>query len=543
MNVQASAPHSEIQKASRVSLKGFYWIGVLATSLGILIVFLLNVATPLNLVFERIIFLFDLSPIQQVIRGLAFFAVVAGSCFLSYLAVYGIMKPIRVYLGRLGAEEEPALISGEAAKRRLINLPFLFIPVSIGLWILIPFLVFVSLFFSGVMDFRTGMVFAVRAAMVGLVASSIGFYALEAHARRTLIPLFFPHGHLTSVKGAARISISRRIRMFYRLGSLTPLAILIVTLITLQMEVDDAVVTAEAYGRGIIRFTVVLGVVFFVTAGVLNRMVSRSIVNPIRHMLEHVNEIRDGNYDVEIRVVGNDEIGILGDAGNAMIQGLSERETIRQAFGKYVTPEIRDEILAGNIPLEGERREGTVLFADLRGFTRYVEIHPPEEVIAGMRGYFTAMHRAVRRHGGLVLQFVGDELECVFGVPVYVEDHADRALRAALDMREALDAFNRDRAAAGKDTFSHGIGIHSGLVLAGNSGSEEQSAYALIGDTVNIASRIQGLTKELHCDILASRETMDRVTTPCSTEDHGPRMVKGYSKSVTVYRIIERSFP
>ncbi len=148
------------------------------------------------------------------------------------------------------------------------------------------------------------------------------------------------------------------------------------------------------------------------------------------------------------------------------------------------------------------------------------------------------MHRAVRRHEGLVLQFVGDELECVFGVPVYVEGHADKALRASLAMREALDVFNRERAAAGKDTFSHGIGIHSGLVLAGNSGSEEQSAYALIGDTVNIASRIQSMTKDVHCDILASQETVERLQSGCRMKNHGPRMVKGYSKPVTVYRIL-----
>jgi class 3 adenylate cyclase len=108
-------------------------------------------------------------------------------------------------------------------------------------------------------------------------------------------------------------------------------------------------------------------------------------------------------------------------------------------------------------------------------------------------------------------------------------------------MRRALDAFNHERNAAGKDTFSHGIGIHSGRVLAGNSGSEEQSAYALIGDTVNIASRIQDMTKELGCDILASQETVDRLKVPYRKDELSPRMVKGYSKPVTVYRILDRS--
>ncbi len=221
-----------------------------------------------------------------------------------------------------------------------------------------------------------------------------------------------------------------------------------------------------------------------------------------------------------------------------MIRGLAEREMIRTAFGKYVTPEIRDEILSGRIPLEGERREATVLFADLRNFTPFVENNPPEAVIAGMRSYFTAMHKAIRRYNGVVLQFVGDEIEAVFGIPVPFEDHADAALHAALDMRKALEALNAERSSQGKPTFAHGIGAHSGPVLAGNSGSDEQSAYALIGDTVNIASRIQGLTKELKCDILVSQETVERLRKRYTTKAYSPRTIKGYSKPVIVHRVM-----
>ena len=232
---------------------------------------------------------------------------------------------------------------------------------------------------------------------------------------------------------------------------------------------------------------------------------------------------------------------MLGDAGNEMIAGLREREKIRNAFGRYVTPEIRDEIMAGRIPLNGERREATVLFADLRDFTPFVENTPPEEVIASMRAYFTAMHRAIRKHRGLVLQFVGDEIEAVFGVPVPFADHADAAVQAALAMRLELERLNQERTGRGKSPFAHGIGIHSGNVLAGNTGSEEQSAYALIGETVNVASRIQELTKSLDWDILASEETVTRLSGgyPCDPEP--PRRVQGYSKSIVVFRVGDRA--
>ena len=106
-------------------------------------------------------------------------------------------------------------------------------------------------------------------------------------------------------------------------------------------------------------------------------------------------------------------------------------------------------------------------------------------------------------------------------------------------MRRALEALNSERSASGKPVFSHGIGIHSGDVLAGNSGSEEQSAYALIGNTVNVASRIQGLTKELGCDILSSQETVERLTDSFQMGKEPARLVKGYSKPIIVYRILD----
>jgi adenylate cyclase len=229
-----------------------------------------------------------------------------------------------------------------------------------------------------------------------------------------------------------------------------PLIMLLVTLITVQWELEPGSMPAKEYGLRIIAFTIVLSGIFLASAGVLNRLVARSIVAPLENILAVNKRIREGDYDARIQVVSNDEIGVLGDSGNAMIRGLGERETLRSAFGRYVTPEIRDEILSGRIPLEGERREGTVMFADLENFTPFVENNPPEEVMRSMRTYFTRMQQAIRQHRGLVIQFAGDEIEAVFGVPVYFENHADAAVNAALEMRKALEILNRERTAEGK---------------------------------------------------------------------------------------------
>jgi len=525
--------HSGGLRPGDASLRGFYLVGVMATVLGILVIFFLNMATPLNFFMER----FRGRSAWDVVWRMI--GVTSMACILLLFVIRRLTNPISAYLRCLRNGTDAPANTLMAARRRLLNLPFIFIPVNVSIWILISSLIFFVSHFLGLIVLRTAVVLAVRASMVGLVASAVGFFGIESHARRSLVPALFPDGHLAQAKGVARISISRRIRMLYRMGSMVPMTILIVTLFTLQWQVDSSAVTAEAYGRGIIIFTLVLAGVFFVTTGIVNRLVANSIVGPLNELLAVTPRIREGDFSVSIRVVGNDEIGVLGDAGNAMIKGLAEREMIRDTFGRYVTPEIRDEILAGRIPLEGERREATVLFADLRGFTTFVEGNRPEEVISTMRSYFTAMHRVIRRNRGLVLQFVGDEMEAVFGVPVHFEGHAEAAVQAALQMDQALEALNRERSAQGRAPLSHGIGIHSGMVLAGNTGSEEQPAYALIGDTVNVASRIQDLTKEADCAILASQETVKQLKSGYHMDEQPARLVKGYSRPIVAYRIYE----
>jgi adenylate cyclase len=529
--------HNRGLRPGDASLKGFYLVGVMATVLGIMVIFLLNMATPLNFFVERFK---DRSAWDVIWRMMG---VTSMACTLLFFVIRRLTKPISAYLRclRKGRDAPGDLLM--AARRRLLNLPFIFIPVNVSIWILIPSLIFFASHFLGLIDLRTAVVLAVRASMVGLVASAVGFFGIESHARRSLVPVLFPEGRLAQVNGVARISISRRIRMLYRMGSMVPMTILIVTLFTLHWEVGSSAMTAETYGRGIIIFTLVLTGVFFITTGIVNRLVANSIVGPLHEMLAVTPKIREGDFSGRIRVVSNDEIGVLGDAGNTMIKGLAEREMIRDTFGRYVTPEIRDEILAGRIPLEGERREATVLFADLRGFTNFVESNRPEEVISTMRSYFTAMHRVIRRNRGLVLQFVGDEIEAVFGVPVHFAGHAEAAVKAAVEMDQALVALNRERSVQGRAPLSHGIGIHSGMVLAGNTGSEEQPAYALIGDTVNVASRIQDLTKEAECTILASQETVKQLTSRYRMDEQPARLVKGYSRPIVVYRIYEPAPP
>ena len=535
-------PMGESQSPAPPSLAGYYQIGVLSTVVGILVVAALNLATPLGMVIHTMSAAWEhleSGGLKELALRLGILVLITSlASGLALVVTHQLLRPIRRCLeqGLDPAEDESPPM--RAAQRRLINMPFIVIPVNMGIWILFPALVFAGGYFLQQVEARPALVLAVRASMVGFISSAIAFFRMEHYGRQQLIPHFFPRGHLTRVSGAAQISIARRISMLYRLGTLVPLAILLVTMATLTLEVEGMQTEVREYASRVFIFVVVLAGWMLVGGGMLNHLVSRSISQPMDQVLAHVARIRQGDYEGRVQVVSNDEIGRLGDASNALLRGLAERETLRRVFGKYVTPEIRDEIMSGRIPLHGERRQATMMFADLRGFTSYVEENQPEEVIAGLRSYFTAMHRAIRAYHGLVLQFVGDQIEAVFGVPVPHPDHPDLAVAAALGMRAALEELNQERARQGKPPFAHGVGIHSGPVLAGNSGSDDQSAYALIGDTVNLASRIEGLTKELGGDILISQGTLVRLAGPPQVEPLEPRLVKGYSRPITIYRVL-----
>ena len=224
---------------------------------------------------------------------------------------------------------------------------------------------------------------------------------------------------------------------------------------------------------------------------------------------------------------------------NVRLDLVSDEEVaVRKLFGKYVTPEIRDEIMSGRVPLDGEVKEVTVMFTDLRNFTPMVAATPPKEVVRILNGYFTEMARAIRLNQGVVLQYLGDEIEAVFGAPVPVADHPRLAVQAALAMRKQLGEYNALLSQQGYVPLKHGIGIHTGPVVAANIGSPDRLSYALVGDTVNLASRIQGLNKDFGTDILVSAVTRAGLSEDIKLEKMAEAMVKGKEKPVQVYKVV-----
>jgi adenylate cyclase len=210
----------------------------------------------------------------------------------------------------------------------------------------------------------------------------------------------------------------------------------------------------------------------------------------------------------------------------------------RESLARLVPPKVVDEILAGRVDrLRPTRREVTVLFADLRGFTGYGESRPPEVVLALLDDFFGRMTQVVQGHGGSVNKFLGDGLLALWGAPDPLPDHPQRAVKAARDMQRVMAELREAQQTAGEPPLHLGIGVHTGEVAAGMLGGGTQSEYTVIGDAVNLASRIEGLTRVHDVDILVSDTTWQRLGGQFPGRRVAEAQVKGRRAPVVVHAI------
>jgi len=244
-------------------------------------------------------------------------------------------------------------------------------------------------------------------------------------------------------------------------------------------------------------------------------------------------------------------VGPLAAVTLALVVGLSwqyfvegrEKRHVKRLFGRYVSKDVFEQLMTNPslARLGGERREMTVLFSDIRGFTTASEAGTPEAVVAQLNEYFSEMVRILFEHHGTLDKFVGDMVMGLFGAPIADPGHADHAVATAIDMMAALATLNEQWRAKGQPTVDIGIGINSGEMIAGNIGSDTIMSYTVIGDAVNLGSRLESLNKEYGTHILISQATKDLLTIPVETRLVGEAHVKGRSQAVTVYEVLVRS--
>jgi adenylate cyclase len=239
--------------------------------------------------------------------------------------------------------------------------------------------------------------------------------------------------------------------------------------------------------------------------------IARRITRPLSELAGAAREVAKGNYDVRLRIESDDEIGDLSRAFEGMVKGLAERDGMRDALGKVASSEVVMQLLKGEIELGGEEREVSVMFTDIRNFTALCETLTPQQSLQLLNQFLTAISEVVESHGGVVDKYLGDGVMAIFGAPVTRPDDAQRALECALEIRRRVAALGPALAARGLPHPDIGIGVNTSGVIAGNIGSPTRLNYTVLGDGVNLASRLEGLTKRYLVPIVAGALTRERV--------------------------------
>ena len=265
----------------------------------------------------------------------------------------------------------------------------------------------------------------------------------------------------------------------------------------------------------------------------------RRITQPIDKLVDASRAIGNGEYTFRFKERRKDELGLLMEAFNEMAEGMLERTQVKSALSRYVSPGVARQILSNldNVALSGKRIEGSVLFADISGFTKISEQTRAEELVSMLNRYFSLITCACAMNNGIVDKYMGDGVMLVFGAPEADKDHAFHAISCALLIQKLIAHENKQREADGLFPVQFRIGINTGSMLAGNMGSHERMEYTVVGDTVNLASRLCGIANS--SDIVISREmyARDDVTGKVLAGEFQSIRLRGISQPVNTYLV------
>lgn len=370
---------------------------------------------------------------------------------------------------------------------RALGVPWFLTRVQAGLWLSATILFTVlALVLQPERALTTGLTVGIASLVVSAIAYLLSEFALRPVAARAL-----SGEERLRVRG---LGVRRRVLLFWGIGTGAPVAGLVVVAI-LALTLGDVTLTKLAI------VVLALGGVVLCFGLLVTWLNARAVVAPIIAVRNAMQEVGEGNLDVEVQVYDGTELGQLQAGFNEMVRGLREREHIRDLFGRHVGQDVAEAAAVGNVELGGETRVVSVLFVDLIGSTTLAAERDPGEVVELLNRFFGVVVEEVDRHAGLVNKFIGDAVLAIFGAPVELEDHATHALAAARSMTRRLADEVPELAA--------GIGIATGEAVAGNVGDHTRFEYTVIGDAVNAAARLTELAKNVGGHLLASWEAVE----------------------------------
>ena len=343
-------------------------------------------------------------------------------------------------------------------------------------------------------DGKLALLVAITVGLAGAATCSVAYLL----AQRVLRPVAARALAASVPDDPALPGITTRILLTWALGTGVP--VLGVTLVgaselfgLIDASADRVAITGVSLG----------GVALIIGVAVM-ALTARSLADPLESVRRAIRRVQDGDQDASVPVYDGSEVGLLQAGFNRMVDGLREREELRDLFGRQVGEEVARQALDRGITLGGEDLEVAVLFIDLVGSTQLAHARPPAEVVELLNEFFDVVVEVVDGEGGAVNKFVGDAALCVFGAPLPHDDAAGAALRAARVLRERL--------AAEVPRCDVGIGVSAGTVVAGNIGAQRRFEYTVIGDPVNEASRLTELAKAHDGRVLASEAALTRAT-------------------------------
>ncbi|GIK77775.1 MAG: hypothetical protein BroJett022_14650 [Actinomycetes bacterium] len=297
-----------------------------------------------------------------------------------------------------------------------------------------------------------------------------------------------------------------------------------------MINVITGFIVVAVAGADSLGFSILVVILVATTISLeLTILLSRSILEPLADLRRATDAVAEGDLDIAVPITTADEIGELAASFNQMVEGLRERERIRRAFGVYLDREVAEHILSEGFSEGGELVEISVLFCDVVDFSSFAAAAEPQQVVACLNALFEVVVPVVAANGGHIDKFEGDGLMAVFGAPERVSDHADRALRAALEIDRAV---NGEGEGPG---FRVGIGVNTGEVVAGSIGGAGRLNFSVIGDPVNVAARVEATTRETGDAVLLTAATRERLTDGFELESRGERELKGIERPVHLY--------
>ncbi len=354
----------------------------------------------------------------------------------------------------------------------------------------------------------------------GFLAATVIYLILDWLFRAMVVPRVFPDGRLAEVPGTLALGVRGRLVVFLLAVAFTPLFTVLGLIRAAAAHVATGAAAADVLAA-LTRASQTTFVVYVALGLGFTLLLAGTLTQPLAAAAAALRRIQRGDLGTRLQPTASDEVGVLEDGVNAMAAALQEKDHILQTFGRVVEPAVRDHLLTGELHLGGQLRLATVLFSDLRGFTAIAERMAPGDVVATLNQHFSIMTEWVRVCGGFVDKFMGDAMLVVFGLFDPSDAAGGRAaaaaIRCALGMQERLAALNARRQAAGQWPLAISIGVDSGEVLAGTIGAEDRLEFTVIGDTVNVAARLQEVGKLRGAPVLVS-ETAYELARACGAD-------------------------